>query len=142
VSSRWHNSGNGKKRAEPTSKYKKQLKREVFERDGWCEVIETEIGPRKIWFAYCAFDCGIILWMETATLDHYPIPYRINGTWELDNLRLACHRCNTIAGGDAGPLAKLMPVGLTNLEKIKWHREYEMEKIRLISMHGIPLIYL
>lgn len=139
--SRWANNGNGKKRKEPNYEYKTYLRHCCFYRDGWREVIETENGPKKVWFAYCAFDCGTIIWMETATLDHYPIPYKLGGDWVLENLRLACAPCNSGAGGgkDTGWLASIMPQGLNNQEKIEWHKQYVVESARLNGMHGLPI---
>lgn len=138
--SKWVNSGRGKKRKEPTKSYKKYLRLECFRRDGWLEDIEIAPNIRsKVWFANCAFDCGTILWDEIATLDHHPIPYRLGGEWEISNLRLACHPCNTIDGGPNGKMSYDMPSGLSNKQRIEWYIKYELEMAELNAANGIPM---
>lgn len=130
-----------KTRYEPNQERKRRLKLSCFQRDGWLEVVQTKKGPKKVWFAHCAFGCGCILWLETATLDHYPIPYKYCGDWKVSNLRLACQPCNTgqKSNGEDGKLAFFMPHGLSNEEKIKWHRQFIIESAWLNGMHGLPI---
>ena len=101
----------------------KGLKHRLFKRDGW---YEAELGA---WFAYCAFPgCRMILWYETATLDHYPIPLRLGGLWSMKNLRLACAPCNNGHGGaEAGSMSAIMPIGLSKEEKRAWWQQYALE---------------
>lgn len=138
---KWVNRGpNSRKRKEPTTQYKRHLKNCVFNRDGWREEVITEDGPKKVWFAYCSFDCGMILWMEVATLDHHPIPQRLGGEWVLENLRLACRSCNSREGSKHRYLISLfMPTRLTSQERIDWCIKNEKEITERNSMHGIPL---
>lgn len=138
--SRFHaRSSSSKRRTEPTTKYKRHLKNCLFNKHGWREEVITEDGPKKVWFAYCAFGCGTILWMEIATLDHYPIPQRLGGEWVLHNLRLACYPCNSAFHDTPGSLSLFMPVGLSAKERTEWFLNHEKESKEMNSIHGIPL---
>jgi hypothetical protein len=45
--------------------------------------------------AKCAFrGCQTILTLETVTVDRYPIPGVLGGTYARDNIRPACASCN------------------------------------------------
>lgn len=96
----------------------KTLKKRLFRRDGWYEQDPTT--GRKDWYANCSFDCGTILTPVNATVDHYPVPRRLGGKKTLENTRLACQPCNTKDGGPAGAMTKVVPKGLTPLERRQW----------------------
>ena len=70
-----------------SQRYKNELKRNLFKRDGWCE--------GEVWKAFCAFGCGKVLEFATATLDHYPRMKCQGGKLVSTNARLACQPCNS-----------------------------------------------
>lgn len=59
------------------------------------------LGPHR---AKCAFrGCPEVLTIETVTVDRYPIPGALGGTYGRDNIRPACARHNY---GDGARVAK------------------------------------
>lgn len=60
-------------------------------------------GPHCVWcgrFTYAALeerDGFTELRSDSATIEHL-IPLSRGGTWEMSNLRIACHRCNSARG--------------------------------------------
>ena len=78
----------------PLSRWERKVL--IFKRDGW---LGWDSDSRKTqWKAYCAFGCGAVLTLETATVDRYPIPGHQGGTYHLDNTRAACLDCNEADG--------------------------------------------
>lgn len=46
----------------------------------------------------CANGCGTVLFFETVTVDRYPIPEALGGTYRRDNIRPTCLHCNSSNG--------------------------------------------
>jgi hypothetical protein len=55
-----------------------------------------ELGPDEAW---CEFNCGAIVTIDTITVDRYPIPGCQGGTYQRGNIRPACGPCNSRHGG-------------------------------------------
>lgn len=122
-----------------TKRYK-SLKTRLFAQDGWSIGYDTT-SHRQIWLAVCAFpDCDKVINWDTATLDHYPIPYRMGGPWSMTNLRLACRDCNSSDknNGDAGgSVSALMPPGLNRQQKKAWW--IKMSQAKSETVWGFPI---
>lgn len=77
------------------SKAKQEMRRKIARRDGW----------------KCHY-CKQPLAKTAATLDHV-VPLALGGTWRIDNLRLACKKCNGLKGCKAPHVFHgLMSMGL------------------------------
>lgn len=67
------------------------------ERKVWLlATFSPELGPNEAW---CEFNCGAIVTLETITVDRHPIPGCDGGTYKRDNIRPACGSCNSRHGG-------------------------------------------
>jgi hypothetical protein len=72
-----------------------------FARKVWLLLtFSPKLGPDEAW---CEFNCGTILTIETITVDRYPIPGCDGGKYVKGNIRPACAKCNSEHGG---PLRK------------------------------------
>jgi hypothetical protein len=103
----------------------KSLRWRLFERDGWLAdgfyPQDHVLAGKQIRLAYCAFEgCTTLLTYENATVDHYPLPWRLGGTWHINNTRLACVSCNSGEKIDIGKYTAKMPIGLTPSQKKRW----------------------
>lgn len=67
----------------------------------------NEFGDGAI--APCAL-CGTPLTLQTMTIDHFPIPACLGGTYAHDNVRPACWQCNQADGAEMSNDPTLMRI--------------------------------
>lgn len=49
--------------------------------------------------AECSFGCSTVLTFDTISVDRYPVPGCLGGTYARGNIRPACGMCNSVYGG-------------------------------------------
>lgn len=97
------------------------LKHRLFTRDGrW--VPDPACGAAGgRWEVDCP-GCGRTLGWREVTVDRYPIPGAMGGTYHIDNTRLMCMKCNNRAGMHDFEGRTPITAGMSEWQRRAWRR--------------------
>jgi hypothetical protein len=80
--------GTSNKNQMPSAHRRRRLRQHCLDRDGDGTTVA------------CAFGCGLMLVMDTITLDRFPVSGYDGGTYRRENVRAACGPCNSQDGSN------------------------------------------